>query len=321
MFKGCDMQKFIKQLPNLPVAVSGLALGIAGIGNVLGIEVDPSMRYICAIIAAVWLLLVLSKKLIHPRVVWSEIAHPVAGSFIPAFDMAIMILADLVTKFSLITGQIMWYVAIIMHILFLVFFIYHRVRDFDLNHMLPSWFVPPIGIVVACVTSSHMGSPEITKVLFYFGFAAYIVMLPIMIYRLIFGDRISDAQLPAFAVIGAPANLCLAGYLTAFNQPDHTVIGFLLALGLITISLVYISMFRINPVRIAFIPIYASYTFPTAIGATALIKYSLYLGVNTPDGKFWHSLGLIEMVIASVIILWVLINMTILVTKNFSKSM
>lgn len=310
------MKKFINNLANLPVAVSGLALGTAGIGNVLAIEVHSNLRYVCAAIAALILLVVTIKKLAHPGLLWREISHPVLGSFIPAFDMCLMVLADIIANFSLLSGQILWYFAIVLHLVFATSFIYHRIRDFDLNHMLPSWYVPPVGIVVACVTGSNMHAPIITQVIFYLGFVLYCGMLPVMMYRLVFGDRINDAQLPSFAIMGAPASLCLAGYLTAFSNPNPMIVGFLLALALMMTSLVYISVIRINAFRIAFIPIYASFTFPMAIGSTALIKYSHYIGINSDAGQFWHVIGVIEMTAAVVVISWVLVKMTKVVTKN-----
>lgn len=304
------MKTLVNNLRNLPVAVSGLALGTAGLGNVLASELHYSLRYICATIALAFLLMVAIKKIAHPKQLINEITHPVAGSFIPAFDMALMVIADIIAHHSLIIGQIIWYSAICLHLVFAVYFIYYRIRDFDLNHMLPSWFVPPVGIIVACVTSGQMHAPFLTHIIFYVGFTCYCILLPIMIYRLIFGDRIVDAQLPAFGIMGAPASLCLAGYLSVFKDPNPTIIGMLLALALMMTALVYISLYRINPKRISFIPIYASFTFPMAIGSTALIKYANYVGINTVSGQFWHLLGLVELSGATVIISWVLVKMT-----------
>lgn len=150
------MKTFISKLRNLPVAVSGLALGTAGLGNILASEVTPSLRYICAMIALLILLMVAIKKLSHPKVLWNEISHPVAGSFIPAFDMALMVIASIVVKHNQAIGKGMWYLAILFHLFFAISFLYHRYKDFDLNHMLPSWFVPPVGIIVACVTGEAM---------------------------------------------------------------------------------------------------------------------------------------------------------------------
>lgn len=309
------MKRFINNLQNLPVAVSGLALGIAGLSNVLATEVHPSLRYIGITIALVFLVLVTLKKLAHPKVIWNEITHPVAGSFIPAFDMALMVIASTLAQHELLTGQILWYIAITLHLFFAISFIYHCYKNFNLDHMLPSWFVPPVGIVVACITGDTMHAPYLSHLLFYIGFTCYCIMLPIMMYRLIFGERISEQHLPAFAIMGAPASLCLAGYLTAFTEPNPIIVGILLALALMMTALVYISAFRINPNRISFIPIYAAFTFPLAIGAAALIRYANFIGINTHIGKFWHILGQIEMFIALIVIIWVMLNMSKLILK------
>lgn len=310
------MKIFINNLRNLPVAVSGLALGTAGLGNILGMEVHPKLRFICASIAALILLLVMIKKFAYPRLLWNEIAHPVLGSFVPAFDMALMVLADLIASYSLPIGKAIWCLAILIHIVFAISFLYHRLIDFDLNHILPSWFVPPVGIVVACVTGGQMNEPLITHGIFYIGCSLYLALLPLMMYRLIFGDRIQENQLPAFAIMGAPASLCLAGYLSAFSNPNPQLVGVLLAVSLMMTSLVYISMIRINHLRIAFIPIYASFTFPLAIGATALLKYAHFIGISSDAGQFWHSIANVEMLVASAVILWVLVNMSRFVCKQ-----
>lgn len=314
------MRVIIHRLSNLPVAVSGLALGTAGLGNILASELHYSFRYICAIIALLILILVAVKKLSHPKVLWNEISHPVAGSFIPAFDMALMVVAGILVKHNQIIGQGLWYFAIILHLVFAVSFIYHRYKNFDLNHMLPSWFVPPVGIIVACVTGEAMQVPTFTHIIFYIGFICYVFLLPVMMYRLIFGDRIQDSQLPSFAIMGAPASLCLAGYLTAFNEPNQIIVGVLLSLSLMMTSLVIISMIRINHYRIRFMPIYASFTFPLAIGATALIKYAHFLGLNTVSGRFWHQIGIAEMTAATIVVSWVLIMMSRFVFHNVFKA-
>lgn len=312
------MLTFIKKLEKLPVAVAGLALGMASIGNVIANETQiGSGYYIFPAIATALLLLIVIKKLSNPQLLWHEISHPVLGSFIPAFDMCLMVIAELIAKYNLIFGQTMWYSAIILHIIFTCCFLYYRLRNFDLNHMLPSWYVPPVGIVVACVTGSQMHAESLTHVIFYVGLTLYAIMLPIMLYRLIFGDRIQDAQLPSFAIMGAPASLCLAGYLTAFKNPHPKIIGILLTLSLMMTFLVYISMFRINHMKIHFIPIYASFTFPLAVGSVALLKYSRYIGINSEAGQFWHMLGKTEMILATVVIIWVLFKMIHYVNKEF----
>ncbi|WPY00672.1 TDT family transporter [Candidatus Trichorickettsia mobilis] len=314
------MINLINKFKNLPVAMSGLALGASGLGNLLASEVHPNLRYIFVGIAILILIMISIKKLAHFQLLKNEIANPVAGSFVPAFDMALMVVASIIAEEYLLIGQVLWYFAIILHIIFATSFFYYQIKTFEFNQVLPSWYIPPVGIVVACVTSIPMNNQQLAQIIFYIGFSFYCFMLPIMMYRLIFGERINNTQLPAFAVMSAPASLCLAGYLTVFEQPSPLIVGILLPLGLMMTGLVYLSMVRINPLRIGFIPLYASFTFPLAIGATAIIKYSHFIGEFTTAGRIWHNIGIAEMIIACIIIFWVLINMTHFVYKNVLNS-
>lgn len=303
------MRRYINKFKNLPVAMSGLALGASGLGNLLASEVHPYLRHIFTAIAIIILIMISIKKLAHFQTLKSEISNPIAGSFVPAFDMTLMVVASITAERYLLLGQVLWYAAIVLHIIFAVSFFYSRFKNFEFNQILPSWYVPVVGIVTACVTSGPMHAQQLAQIIFYIGFSCYCVMLPIMMYRLIFGERINDAQLPSFAIMGAPASLCLAGYLTVFPNPSLQIVGMLLPLGLMMTGLVYLSIVRINPFRIGFIPIYASFTFPLSIGATAIIKYSHFIGEFTEAGKIWYTIGIAEMIVACIVVLWVIIRM------------
>ena len=306
------MESVAKRLNNVPVAVGGLALGIAGLGGALGLVFNPTFKYTAATIAGVLLLVILFKQLLNFKTLVSDISHPVTGSYIPTFAMGVMVISDSLVSYNVDLGRTLWYGAIALHIIYATSFFYYRFKDFDLNHMLPSWFVPPVGIVIACVTATHMGANDLAHDIFYVGLILYAVLLPVMFYRLMFGEKIQEAQLPSFGIIGAPASVLLAGYITSFGNldsctavhPDATILGGLLTLSLLMTSIVYISMTRINHYRIAFNPLYASFTFPLAIGATAVIKYGMLT-----KSSVWTVVGEIELIIASVVIVWVFIKM------------
>ena len=53
-----------------------------------------------------------------------------------------------------------------------------------------------------------------------FGLLVYAVMLPLMVYRLIFSHEVPDAAKPTIAIMAAPASLSLAGYLTVTANPS-----------------------------------------------------------------------------------------------------
>ncbi len=308
---------FISKLVNIPVAVSGLASGVTGIGSICAMEYSPIFGYSASAVSACLLLLILIKKISYPKLFLKDLSHPVSGGFIPTFDMSLMVIAANISLVMYKLGLVLWSIAVIIHLLFFLSFLYYRLKDFNLNHMLPSWSVPPVGIVVAAVTGGFIHHPVFIQYIFYYGFSLYIFLLPIMIYRLIFGDKIPDINLPAFAIMAAPASLCLAGYLSAFPNPDIHLVNFLLPLALMMTSLVYISMFRINMFRIKFIPIYASFTFPLAIGANAVLKYANFIGRNNDFWWVWHSIGVFEMWVAIIVTCWVSISMLLLIFLLF----
>ena len=291
-----------------PVALTGLSLGVVGLSTSWAVILGNTPLYIGALIAIFFLGVMFVKNIIHPTVLLEELKNPVAGSVVPTFCMALMIVSSVVVNFIPLLGKSLWLFATVMHFVFLGFFLYFRLSKFSLAQMIPSWFVPPIGMIVAAVSGSNMGFPLVSQYVFYFGLIAYFIMLPIMFYRIIFVTPIEDTQLPSFGIMAAPPNLCLAGYLTAFQSPNIIILLILIPLALFNTSLVYVSMIRVF--KIKFSPIYASYTFPLAIGATAMIKLTNYLNsFNSEFGAIFKNIFTFELIIATIVILYVFVRM------------
>lgn len=78
--------------------------------------------------------------------------------------------------------------------------------------MVPSWFIPPVGIIVADV--AFPGVPALlpfAQTLFVIGLVSYAILLPTMLYRLFFLPQVANAAKPTLAILAAPASLSLAG--------------------------------------------------------------------------------------------------------------
>lgn len=304
----------LKILATLPASLTGLALGIAGLTGALGTVFAPSIAAIGCVITAVLVFSILLRNIVHFPIFIQEFKHPVSGSYIPTLFMASMLVAAYIVPYVRWFGVALWLVAIVGHLAICVNFIYYRIKFFHHDHIVPSWFVPPVGIVVACVTSVDMGFPLLARVLFYVGFGAYCILLPIILYRLFFGTRLTDEQLPTFAIMGAPANLCLAGLLTVFPNASPYVVHALLALGVMTTLLVYLFFIRI--IQLSFTPGFASLTFPLAVGATAVLKYTVYaeqVFQNPSIVEFWYTIGMIELIVASCVIAFVALRLFVFI--------
>lgn len=268
----------------LPSPMAGLALAIASLGwawESMLPTMDGRGQIISAAIAAILLSSLVIKFVLHPKILHEELTHPLIGSVIPTFAMALMVISNSIGQYSAATGQIIWLLAILIHLIFLSMFVFYRAVDFKLEHMLPSWFIPPIGIIVAAVSfPSHAESAAqnfqwIAEGILNFGILCYLIMLPIMLYRLIFCAPITDAAKPTIAILAAPASLSLAGYLTITTQPSIVVVALLLSIAVLMTSVIYLAFFHL--LRLPFSPGYAAFTFPMVIGATALFKTNYWL--------------------------------------------
>ena len=200
------------------------------------------------------------------------LGHPVVGSVVPTYAMATMVVSKAVGMLAPGLGEGLWLFAVVLHLLFLVTFVWHRVKQFEIHHMVPSWFVPPVGIIVADVAFPGGQFAALADGLLWFGMLCYGLMLPLMLYRLIFSHEVPDAAKPTIAILAAPASLSLAGYLTVTEDPSLLLVAVLLGIAILMTCIIYLAFIKL--LRLPFSPGYAAFTFPLVIGATALFKVS-----------------------------------------------
>ncbi|MGS0680877.1 TDT family transporter [Shewanella sp. 125m-7] len=307
--------KLRHRVARLPSPMAGLALAIASLGWAWE-SMMPSLggqaQLVGALIASVMLLMLVAKFVLHPKVLIEELTHPVIGSVIPTFAMGLMVVSAAIGQFDHAVAVTIWLLAIAIHIVFLTMFVYFRAIDFKLEHMLPSWFVPPIGIIVAAVSFPHGSEMQyqwLADAILTFGMVSYLVMLPVMLYRLIFCEPIADAAKPTIAILAAPASLSLAGYLTISSQPSLIIVGVLLTLALLMTSVIYLAFFHL--LRLPFSPGYAAFTFPMVIGATALFKTVNWLvstyGASTTSFELLIT-AKVELIVATLVVAYVAIK-------------
>jgi len=289
-----------------PTPMSGLALGIASLGWAWEsfINFNGYSQYLGAALASVLLVLLSIKFILHPNLLKADLAHPVVGSVVPTFAMATMVVSNSIGQLNAIAGDALWVLAFLLHLNFFISFVVHRARNFKIEHMVPSWFVPPVGIIVADVAFS--GNPALAWLAegaLIFGMIIYAIMLPMMIYRIIFAKQIPDAAQPTLAILAAPASLSLAGYFTIVANPSPIIVGLLFGVAVLMTFIIYVAFFKL--LRRPFCPGYAAFTFPMVIGATALFKMSSWMLIKQVDTQYIeqiHNLAVLELIIATAVV-------------------
>lgn len=309
----------LHRLKVYPTPSSGLALGIASLG--IGWELlVPSYGWVVQIlgcIVAIFLLLpLLAKFIFHPKLLWEDLSHPLVGGVVPTFAMALMVISYDLHYLNSYVALILWSFALCVHVVFLACFIRFRLIKFELNHMAPSWFVPPVGIIVAAVTAPHFPlCLLIAKIVVVLGIAVFFVLFPIMFYRLILGERMTLAAQPTLAMLAAPASLSIAGYLTAFSQPNLLFTMMLLGVAFSMTLTVYVKLFYL--LRLPFLPSFAAYTFPLAIGVAAMFKSSqLAASYGFNFSQDLLCIAWVELLIASAVISYVAVRYLLLLKKT-----
>lgn len=258
----------------VPVPASALALGAAGLGNLL-LPYSPIVRSACGIVSAVVALLVVLRLVLDFKGVNAELRNPASLAVLPALFMALMLLATYLKPFAATPAKVLWLGALAFQLAIVALFIVRFVIDFKLARVLPSWFLIFVGFVIGSVTSPAFGMAPVGRVLLYAGFAGYAVVLPVIVYRIAKGGALPEPARATVAIFAAPPSLLLVGYLSVSPAKSPTVIYALLAIS--AVSLLYVLANLPGILGLRFHPSLAALTFPFVISAIAIKQSNLFL--------------------------------------------
>lgn len=266
------------RLTAVPTAAAGLALGLASLGWCADqlFAQHGQLQLAAALLALPLLLAVVLKFLSAPRLLQQELAHPVAGSLLPVICMATLVQSAALQHIAAGPATGLWWLALIAHLSLLAGFLRHRLPHFALKDLVPAWFIPPIGFVVAVLSAPVSAPLWLLQTLAGAGLLIYLLMLPLMLYRLRRGSPLPAPQRPLLAILAAPGSLTLSGLLCLPLAATPTPA--LLLLSAVALALTLRVWWQLPQLlRGSFNPAFAACTFPLVISATALLKLSGYL--------------------------------------------
>ena len=303
MYKNEEVTLMSKIIKKLPVPIVGLMLGLAACGNLV-LSYGETYRNIFGLLSAIILVLVLIKIIMYPRQVKESLDNPVVASVFPTLSMGIMLLSTYLKPYSSPLALGMWFIGLILHIILIISFTVKYIIGFNIKKVFPSWFIVYVGIVVASVTSPAFDMTKIGQMAFWFGFISYIILLPLVLYRVIKVKNIPEPAQPTIVILSAPASLCLAGYMNAFQEKNMLIVYLLLALSQATY--IYILTTLPKLLRLKFYPSYSAFTFPLVISGIALkVTNSFLINIGNTNYLFNHLVKL-EEIVAVVMVLYVL---------------
>lgn len=294
------MERIVKKIP---VPIVGLMLALAATGNLV-LSYGSMYRNIFGVFSAIIFILVLVKILMYPKEVKESLDNPVVASVFPTFPMGIMLLATYLKPFAPNFAFGMWILGIILHILLILFFTKKYILNFNIKKVFPSWFIVYVGIVVGSVSAPAFDMTNIGQILFWFGFASYFALLPVVFKRVFKVKDIPEPALPTIVVFSAPASLCLAGYMSSFQDKNMFIVYLLLIISQLTLFFVLVQLPKLLKLR--FYPSYSGFTFPIVISAISLKLTNGFLIKAEKPIAMLKYLVKFEEVLAVLIVLYVL---------------
>ncbi|MGM0602538.1 MAG: TDT family transporter [Bacillota bacterium] len=303
------MKNLIK---NTPIAISGLMLGLAGMGNLIapyGITYKTAAGILSALIA----LILIVRFIFYCPECLEDLNNPITASVALTFPMGIMILSTYIKNISYQTALFGWRTAIILHGILILLFSFKFIINFDIKKVFPSYFIVYVGIVVGAVTAPAFNSIQLGQILFYFGFISYMILLPVVSYRVFKIKQIAKPALPTLAIFTAPAGLCLAGYMSAFSEKNTFIFSLLLVLTLISAAAVISYLPKM--ISIGFYPSFSAFTFPFVITGIGLKMSNIYL-----KGRFNFSFlefpALIVEILSIILVIYVFLHYSKFLLNN-----
>lgn len=267
----------------ITVPIAGLMLGLASAGNLLSYH-GAILKSLFGIIAFIILLLFILKLITNHKHIQEDLHNPAVSGVTSTFPMSIVVLSAYINLFLPNIAYAMWIIGILMQCVIIIYFTKKFIFNFDIKRVFPCYFIVYVGIAVGSIVAPVFNATNIGKVLFWFGFVSYLILLPVISYRLFVIKSIPEPVIPTITIFAAPASLCLAGYLNSFETVNMNIFWLLVSLSLITLFAVLLYMPKM--LKLKFYPSYSAFTFPLVISAIAmqstnnlLIKMNLVMPV------------------------------------------
>lgn len=292
-------------IKKVPVPLCGVMLGFAALGNLLQ-SYGEGIRSVCGIVAAFLLVLVLLKLIMFPQMIKEDMNKPIMASVAGTFPMALMLLSTYVKPFIGPGAMYLWYFAIILHIVLIVYFTIKFILKLQLPKVFASYYIVYVGIAVAAVTAPAYEKTGIGTAAFWFGFVTLVALLFLVTIRYVKCPNVPEPAQPLICIYAAPTSLCIAGYVQSVTPKSKT---FLLAmLAVATVIYLFALVKAIGYLKLKFYPSYAAFTFPFVISAIATKQTMACLANMGQPMPVLKTVVLIETIIAAVFMIYTFIR-------------
>ncbi len=301
-------------LRHVPVPLFAVGMGVTGLGiawrkaaHVAGAPaiVGETVITLAAVLFGLVGLLYLVKAIRHPEAVAGEFRHPIRGNFFAAISISLLLLAIGALPLGPAVALPVWSIGAAVH-LGLTLHLLGRwiVRNHDLQHSNPAWFIPVVGNIVVPLAGVPLGQVEVSWFFFSIGMVFWVLLFTIVFYRIVFHDQMPVKFVPTLFILVAPPAV---GFLSwaALTGGALEPMGRVLFYGALFLTLLLATLVR-QFLRVPFAVSWWAYTFPLAAMTVATLEFGHKVGGTVLPIIGWVLLAVTTVVVAVVLVRTVL---------------
>ncbi len=224
--------------------------------------------------------------------------------------VGLMLLSALLAPHMPRLANAMIWIAALGHFLLLAWLINGWFRGgLALEIISPVWFIPVVGNIVVPVGAIASGEVMLAWFGFSVGIVLWLMLLPIVFFRLIHGKPMPDELESTQMVLVAPPAIGSVSW--SLLAGDQAVVP-----GVVLLSVAFFLMLTMVPMVLRvisrpFVPANWAFGFPLAALSTGLATYSILL-----ERDILMGVGLVILLLVSALILWALIGSARVLVKS-----
>lgn len=292
-------------IKKIPIPVCGVILGMFGLGNLLQ-SYSEGIRMACGIVGTILGILFLISVCADFGKFKENMKNPIMASVFCTFPMALMLFSTyFMPWFGPAVAKAIWYIAIILHVILIIYFTVKFIFKFDLKKVFASYYIVYVGIVMASMTAPAFKATRLGTAAFWFGFVTLVILL-IMVTIRYAKVPVPDPAKPLICIYSAPVSLCIAGYIQSVMPKSLPFLTAMWVLGTVLFVLACVKFLQY--LKMPFFPSYAAYTFPMVIAAIASKQLMVCSAAMGSPMTFLAPIVTIETIIATITTLYALVR-------------
>lgn len=314
------MLQRLQNIAYFPASFFGMIMGLTGLCIALlksetifswSFQPGPYLLAFIVVLFSIMLTAYVYKIVRFKKAFHEESRHPIKMNFLPAIAISLLLLSiafwnieEVKTSFNL------WVLGASLQLILTLWVLYNWLYHdfFKIEHSNPSWFIPIVGNIIVPIVGVHHVPTDISWFFFAIGITFWLILKPVLFYRLIFHAPMPEKLIPTLFIFIAPPAVGFVAYVALTHGQVDAFAKVLYFFGLF-ISLFL--LFSINKFRgLNFALSWWAYTFPIAA-----LSISSYVMGHISQTEFYNWIGLAAMLILIVLVTWFFIR-TMKAVKN-----